>query len=351
MTRRIAVREIGEREYAQWNDLIAKSPGGSIYSTPNYLDVFCSSAGGRFTLLAADREGELVGGIALCERDTRWGRYVGGRYLLYYNGFFTRQHPSKYPSERTARVVETLSALQDAVARRNYGRLSIRSRALPDIRVFKANGWRFEPSYTYVVPLTDLKEQWSRVEQNLRRLVTRCEREDIRFADDDDLESYLRLHLATSARKNIGAYLPSDAFRSYFKRLHAAGLCRLYHARLPDGRAISSQLVLTGMHAVSHTVSAAADVEYMRTGATAFLRWKSFESLAALGSTANDLTDAELNPVTHFKSQLGGDLELNFILARADGVGFAVERSLKQARSAASTLASKMRPQARERAQ
>ena len=35
-----------------------------------------------------------------------------------------------------------------------------------------------------------------------------------------------------------------------------------------------------------------------------------------MGYVANDLTDAALNPVAHFKSQLGGDLELCLILEK-----------------------------------
>ena len=73
---------------------------------------------------------------------------------------------------------------------------------------------------------------------------------------------------------------------------------------------IASQLVLAGGHPVTHTVSAAADPEFLRMGANAFLRWKAFEALHAAGYAANDLTDAALNPVTHFKAQFGGELVL-----------------------------------------
>lgn len=337
----IQIREIGESGYKEWNEMIAASPGGSIYSTPEYLDVLCGSAGGRFRLLAADRGGEIVGGIALWERDSTWGTYLAGRYLLYYNGFVVKPHISKYPSENTSKQIEILSQLEEAVSGANYGRVSIRSRSMNDIRVFVARGWGVKPSYTYVAPLLDMKDLWSKVEQNLRRLVTRCSRESIDFTDDDDFASYFRLHLQTASRKGAGIYLPSEAFQRYFTRLHNQNLCRIFHARLPDGQVISSQLVLTGGHPVSHTVSTAADAVHLRSGATAFLRWKVFERLAELGLHANDLTDAELNAVTHFKSQLGGDLQMNLVLTRPDRPGFMVESSLHQAKSAAAALAAK----------
>jgi hypothetical protein len=100
-----------------------------------------------------------------------------------------------------------------------------------------------------------------------------------------------------------------EAFARWFTRLRAAGLGRLFQARLPDGRIAASQLVLTG-HPMTHTVSAAADPALQNTGANPLLRWSAFEALAAAGHTGNDLTDAALNPVTHFKAQLGGTLRL-----------------------------------------
>jgi hypothetical protein len=57
-------------------------------------------------------------------------------------------------------------------------------------------------------------------------------------------------------------------------------------------------------------VCAAADAKHLNLGASSFLRWKVFEDLAGQGYEGNDLTDAALNPVTHFKSQLGADLEM-----------------------------------------
>jgi hypothetical protein len=77
-------------------------------------------------------------------------------------------------------------------------------------------------------------------------------------------------------------------------------------------------------------------------GASAFLRWRGFEALAALGYQANDLTDAALNPVTHFKSQLGGDLETALVLTAPQSlrrrVAGGIEHSARLPRAAARRL-------------
>ena len=330
---KLTVSFLQESQYGAWTQLVSHAPSGSVYSTPEYLDVLCSAAGGRFRILAAERGGELVGGIALYETHSFWGRKCAGRLLLYYNGIVEKVHASKYASERTSRHSDLMLGLEAALARERFGRIEIRNRhPLTDARVFISSGWQVTPSYSYEVSLTDLSLTWERIEQNLRRLIQRSTREGVRFADDDDFESFFKLHARTHERKHVALYLPRESFERYFRGLHALGLCRLFHARLPDGRAISSQLVLLGPHPVSHTVAAALDPDYMQIGATPFLRWKSFEKLAELGFEANDLTDAQLNPVTHFKSQLGGDLKMNLVLRHPDSMGFRIEHSLQASR-------------------
>jgi hypothetical protein len=326
---KVTVRSLPAAEFPKWNSLVSHSRTGSIYNTTEYLDVLCSVTGGTFKVLVAERSGEFQAGLAIYEENSSLGRFVSSRLLLYYNGFVLPDHLSKYPSERTSRHTEAMQQLEAAISGMGYGRVRIRNRsAFDDSRVFQSAGWGVSPSYSYVVDLRSLTSQWERVEQNLRRLVQRCEREGTVFTDDDDFDSFLRMHELTVARKKVTAYLRGDLFKKYFSSLKALNLCRLYHARLPDGRAISSQLVLLGAHPVTHTVAAALDPEYMKTGATAFLRWKAFEKLSGLGYAANDLTDAELNPVTHFKSQFGGTLETSLVLEGRDSVRFSCHGAL-----------------------
>ena len=305
----IRVEQLSELEFDRWNQLVAGAPAGSIYSRPEYLDALCVAAGGRFRILAARQGDLLLGGVALYERPSRHGVYVSPRLLLYYNGPVLRQHESKYPSEQTARTLKTLTALEHEIRAQAYGSVVLKPRSpLADLRPFLAQGWSASPGYTYVVSIADLEQTRARIEQNLRRLIDRCGRGEFSVTEDDDFDSFFRLHSLTMDRVEFRVYLPAAEFRGYYETLARQGLARLFHARLPDGTAVATQLVLLG-HAVTHTVCAGADPAHMKSGVTAYLRWKAFERLSALGHTGNDLTDASLNAVTHFKSQLGGSLE------------------------------------------
>jgi hypothetical protein len=162
--------------------------------------------------------------------------------------------------------------------------------------------------------LSDPERAFHTIDQNQRRLIRRCEEKGITVSDDDDFASFFAMHRDTAERKGAPQYLKEDAFRGYFRSIHGQGLGRLFHARTETGQSVACQLVLTGSHPTTHTVAAAADPEFLNLGTTPFLRWKVCEQLASEGFEENDLTDAALNDVTRFKSQMGGQLTQNLTL-------------------------------------
>jgi hypothetical protein len=329
----VSTRVLEEADYPAWSQVVARSPQGAVYCTPGYLDALCEAVGGSFRILAVQKGDELLGGIALYEVRSRLGSCVLPRLLLYYNGIVLRSYETRYPSQRTSRQNEILEALARGLADLGYGRVVLRCRSsLSDVRVFLARGWTARPQYSYVVPLADMEGLWARMEQNLRRLVERSAREGMSFTDDDDFDSFFRLHSQIHERKGASLYLPRAAFQRFFLRLRSQGLARLYHARLPQGRSVSTQLVLLGSNSVSDTVCAASDGQYLNLGAAAFLRWSVFKSLSEQGFAANDLTDAALNPVTHFKAQLGGDLQLCLLLESPESARYRWARRGREVR-------------------
>lgn len=328
MTRGYTTRLLGPDEHEGWDRLAAEAPEGSPYLATGYLEVLCRSGGGDFRVLGVFDGDQLVGGVPLYERDARsGGRYVQPRLLLYYNGVVLRDYDTRYPSKVTSRHLGMMVALERGLSDLGYGRVELRCRwPRVDLRPFLEAGWQGWPTYTYVVPLSDTERLWGRIDQNLRRLVGRAEESGVRVTEDDDFDSYYRLHRTVHEEKGAPLYLPEDRYRSYFEGLRERGLARLYHARLADGRSVSAQIVLASDHPVTHTVSAAADPEHYDTGASPFLRWRVFQELSAEGYEGNDLTDASMNSVSRFKRQLGSDLRVNLVVRAPDTWRFRLER-------------------------
>lgn len=247
MSSQHVVRQLGDADFHAWESLVRDSPQGSPYALPLYLDALCGAAGGSFRILGIERDGQLLGGLPLYERRAAGGRLVEPRLLLYYLGPVLAAHTSSYPSIRTARDIHLLGSLVAALGEESFDRVTMKWRhTLPDVRPFLTAGWSVRHSFSYCVDLRDLGAAWDRVEQNLRRLVKRCVDQGMTCSEDDDIEGFLQLHAATLGRKGAETYLPAAAFRTFYQRLRTGGLCRLYHARMPGGQLVASQLVLAG---------------------------------------------------------------------------------------------------------
>lgn len=315
----IRVRPVLETEFSRWDTCIDAADAGSVYHTARYLDLYSRVAGGQFRLLVVERGDQWLGGLALHERRGRWSSTAGNRLLLQYNGIVPFADPSTYPSERTARIVALQVALVGWLQNYKIDHIHWLGRApLSDWRTFIQGGWTARPHWTYVIPITHLDDQFNRVERNLRRLIKRCEQSDYRFANELDFGGFHQLHVRTRERKGARQYLPPPALKRWHELAASAGLLTQYNVRSPNGQLAATQLVLHSNHPVTHTVMAAADGELQKTGANAMLRWRACVDLSARGFQGNDLTDADLNPVTHFKSQLGGNLEVNWLISRRD---------------------------------
>lgn len=313
----VSVRTAREAEFDAWDTFVSTSPDGSPYATAKYLDILCRATGGRFVVIVAEKGAEMVGGVALYFEPELGQPVISTRLLLYYGGPVLKHYDTKYPSEATSRYLQVHQALAEAMEQQPAALIRLRPRStVADVRVYLGRGWTATPTYSYVVDLTNRGLILGRIEQNLRRLINRAGTSDVTISRDDDVESFLRLHHQVHDRKGARLYLPDKAFRSYLRSVIDAGIGRLYHARLPDGTAAATQLVLADRHPVAHTVSAGADHQHQNTGANPFLRFKVFEQLADDGYHGCDLTDAALNPVTRFKSQLGGQLLMAVALHR-----------------------------------
>jgi hypothetical protein len=330
---RVVVRDLERKEHDEWRAIVSGSPHGSVYALPEYLDALSRATDAAFRIVGVFFDGRLVGGVPLYERRSRSGAYVTNRLLLYYNGIVLKLPPKKFHSDQTAQEQQVLTALASELEGRRYAHVLLHNRStVLDLRPFLTRGWQESLSYTYVLPLSNPTEQWERIDQNLRRLIQRCEREGVTYREDDDFDALFRLHLKTHQRKGAPLYLPETAFRAFFNDVRAAGLARLGHAVF-DGKVIASQLMLAGPHPVAHTVCAGTDDDHLRMGASGFLRWHASLSLARDGFVANDLTDAGLNPVTRFKSQFGAELTPTWTVSRSDSLIFRLESAVQRWRS------------------
>jgi hypothetical protein len=308
---------LNECHYSSWSDLVIKSSQGSVYALPEYLACLSQVTGGKFSILGVFDGDELVGGIPLYFQK-HYGVWVAtARFLLSYNGPILKD---VYETEGQEKQAIWLMAIETVLRTLNCHALRIRIKeASFETDIFTATAWQARNIQTIIVDLHDLEALWARLHRNARRLIVRARSAGMVLSQDEDFDAFFASHQAVHERKNTPLYLPKQAFRDYFYQLQKHNLVRLYHARMPNGRVLASQLVVAGAHPLTHTVCAGSLDPHAPQGENAFLRWSVYERLASEGYRRHDLSGfGHSASLDRFKCQLGGDVVTNLALTRLE---------------------------------
>lgn len=314
------IRILREDEYARWDEFVMSTSTGCIYSTAQYLDALCSSAGGNFSVVAVESGETFQAGIALYETNSRWGKLISPRTLLPYNGFVLASSNTSYPSRRESAVHASQRHLSGYLESCSILNMTIRCRPpFYDVRTFVDRGWIARPTYTYVVPLGDLENQWGLVDRKIKSQIKKAQKMGYTIHESKDFESFFLHHHLAHEEKGFPVYMPRNNFQSFYETLNNRSLARIFQVISATGETVASQLVLCDATATCHIVAAGSDRKHDSDGVNALLRWGSFERLSAHGYSIVDLTDASLNSVSRFKSKFGAELRLSLALSRKGG--------------------------------
>ncbi|MDA1178126.1 MAG: GNAT family N-acetyltransferase [Planctomycetota bacterium] len=316
MAAALQVRDVLPVEYGDWCRVLAASEEGSPYQLPEYLHALAEATNGKCRLIGAFRDDDLVGGMGLyLQPATLGGIQATSRLLLYYNGPFMQPCLSQHPHKQEKHRRDFHRALEAHVRHCGYRRVRFKTRAPHiDYRTFLQQGWQAKPVYSYVIDLQDLPRLWEKIDNNLRRLVRRCERENMIFSDEGSFDAFLDMHEETSRRKEAPLYLPRERFRKFITTLRDQKCVTLFQVSAANGVPVATQLVLHGDHPVAHTLSAGSSQTDLQSGCNALLRWRVCQWLANRGYRSLDLTDAHNTTVARFKSQLGAEVQLGLQL-------------------------------------
>ncbi len=319
------VRILAAEEYPLWDALVPTCASGTVYSLVAYLKILCAATAASFKIAGIFENGTLVGGVPLYE--VSCGR-IANRLLLYFNGYVLQAQGERHEKH--------LGLLAEFLNQQPYRNILLHCFSTRnDLREFQARGWRVAPTYTYIVPLQGEKPLWERLDKNIRRLVRKAEASGFLFREEVDPAEFFRLHLNIHKKKGAPLYLAKEQFERYLRDITQSKLGKVYGVYSSSGALAAAQVVLAGPCTLTHTICAVSCDEGKQEGATPLLRWKALERLSLQGFAANDLTDAALNAVTKFKSQLGGELKLNFVVQSPISAG---ERLVEAARESAIAL-------------
>ena len=282
-----------------YDELVARSPQGSIFSTSWWLDAV---APGRWRPHAVGGD-VLEAAWPTVVRSTRFGAVHEGAPLTPFLGPLLGA--SESPSRTRARQVEWLERLLEEL----NGFAHLDARCHPGFDYWTPLAWHgFEQTthYTWrLTDLTDLESVWNGLRENIRREVRKARKRAVEVSEGslDDLDHVQ----AKTAERHDREHAAVETRRLLRRIDDAAGERRAGNvlvARDSDGRVHAGGYFVWDSRYTYYLVGG-SDPELRTSGASSLLMWTAIEQAANRG-TAFDFEGSMLRHVERFFRAFGG---------------------------------------------
>ena len=263
--------------HADYDDLVAASPQGSVFATSWWLDAV---AGGRWRANAVSEGAGIVAAWPTVVRQTRWGDVHEGAPFTPYLGPLFRLRESELRRreeevKRLEQLVEALGSFAHIDAACNPG--------FDYWTPLRWQGFTQTTRYTWRFPrVDDLDGILARARENIRREIRKAEKRGITI-EDGSLEDFQDVHVRTAEHQKIAG---AEGYLAALRRIDAAAsernARRILLARDADGQTHSGGYFVRDERWVYY-LAGASDPELRTSGASSLLLWKGIAYAAEEG--------------------------------------------------------------------
>lgn len=293
------LRYLREDELGVWDELVRRSPQGTLFCRPWWLRAAC---GADFRILAYFDGGNIVGGIPLYFR-RRWP-------------FTVCTMPPLTPS--LGPVLEPLEGRRVARLSRENQLLKIIASRVGELRVFCQNfhyslqnwlpfrwaGFRQTSRVTYVLEhLSDEEALWADLRANIRTDIRKARRQGIRVVPTTPETVFAQVR-KTFARQNLRLPFTQEYYLRIASAVRVNGAGEFFAAIDPLER-VHSALLIVWDSKCAYSLALAGHPELRTSGATSLLMWELIK-FSAGKSELFDFEGSSVEKIERFFRAFGG---------------------------------------------
>jgi hypothetical protein len=315
--------------HADYDDLVAASPQGSVFATSWWLDAV---AGGHWRANTVSEGAGIVAAWPTVVRHTRWGDVHEGAPLTPYLGplFMLRDSELRRREEEVKRLEQLAEALG------SFAHIEAACNPAFDYWTpLRWHGFTQTTRYTWRLQrLDNLDGILSSARENIRREIRKAEKRGI-TVDDGSLEAFQDVHLRTAAHQEIAGaeqYLP--ALRRIDAAASARNARRILLARGADGQTHAGGYFVRDDRWVYY-LAGASDPQLRTSGAASLLLWKAI-AFAAEEGLGFDFEGSIIRGVERFFRAFAGVPTPYSVVRKTPSRALRLGRPLKRALRSAS---------------
>lgn len=264
-------RVLERQEYGLWDELVARSPQGTVFHKSDYLQIVSEASSADLNLFGCFKNDELVGGCPLLIKKfcRIFSRAASSGPLTPFGGFIL-------PNLNSAKVRQSegiqngiLDALCDSITGEKYHLINItNSPDLLDVRPFLWRGWEGHVAYTYYI---DLNDNFSnRFSNDIKKNIRKASNSGFHFERFSDGVVHYNLLKKVFNRQNQQTPVDQHFFTSMLELFERKNCGSMWVARDKSGDVIASHIRIWDDKR-AYAWSGASDPAFRDSGANQFL--------------------------------------------------------------------------------
>ena len=304
----IEVRGLKKNEYKIWDELVEKSPHGTIFHNSSWLSICSNLLNKKLKIYGYFERDHLIGGCSLyIYKLKRFFKMASSRIgMSPYGGVVLAQSPSSKLREQEHIYRNIIRCLSSAFDTEHFAHVKItNSPDFIDIRPFTWNGWDSKVYYAYYFNLgSDIEKN---ISKKVRNTVRKAIKNNITIRKLSDATIYYELFSMTFERQNLNPPVTKEFLETMIELLNSKNTGEMWIAETSSGEVASAEIVIWD-NKRAYRWSAASHTDFKDTGATSLLLYEIFQDLKNRGFKEINLMAANTSHLTKFISSFNSKL-------------------------------------------
>lgn len=304
----IEVRELGNSEYRLWDELVEKSPHGTIFHNSDWLAVCRDVLNEDLKIYGCFQKEKLIGGCSLFIKNVAGIMKVASSTckMTPYGGVVLAPSASTKVREQEQTHREIIMALCNAFDNEHFDHIQIvNSPDFVDIRPFTWNRWNSSINYAYYFDLVGEIE--SNISKKARESIKQANRNSISINNSKDFSIFYDLFSMTFKRQNLKPPVTKEFFSSIIVLLKSKNIGGLWVAKTSSGE-LASALIILWDNKRSYAWANGSDTSFRQAAPNSLLYSIVFQDLKNKGFKEINLMSANTPRLAKFMSSLNPKL-------------------------------------------
>jgi|Deesub1362A_J573_1020465.scaffolds.fasta_scaffold00052_79 hypothetical protein len=294
----IEIRELKKDEYEKWDEIVEKSPYGTIFHSSVWLTTCSNLLNKKLKIYGFFENNQLIGGCSLYLHKKGFLKVASSTCeMTPYGGVVLVEVPDSKVRMREHRNHNIIRSLCDVLDSEGLDRVSLTfSPEFVDVRPFIWNGWDTKVLYTYYLGLDNFENKISR---DVKRNINKAIKNEIIIEKSEDIDSFYELFEMTFSRQGLNPPATKRFLAEVFDMVLKNEKGEMWVAQTKSEEIAASEIFVYDRKKV-YRWSAATHPELRRTGAYSLLLHKVFQDMQSRGFKEVNLMAANTPQLAEF---------------------------------------------------